>query len=362
MDNKYNEEFFKSFQENYMNERQVLQRREEKQRIRLKERQRKTKKRRRIVIFTAVLLVLTITVALVYPKAGEPLPSTAGKEDIPASNSSQQEEPQSLYAKVTENTVSLNSEVESEYALLINVKSNEIVAQKDSEKTVYPASLTKVMTLLVAAENIKDLNATFAMTQEIADEVFLAGASTAGFLVGEEVTVEDLLYGTILPSGADATISLAHHISGSEEEFVKLMNKKAYELGLKSLNFCNTSGLHEDNHYCTLADIAVIMREAMKNSICRKVLTSRQYRTSATPEHPDGIMLTGNMFQHLPRKIPEAINIIAGKTGFTSNSGNCLVSYAILEDGSEYIAVTAKVKGVAKSINDHITLFSSLIY
>lgn len=130
--------------------------------------------------------------------------------------------------------------------------------------------MTKVMTLLVAAENLPDLDAAFTMTQAIIDPLYLAGASMAGFVNGETVTMRDLLYGAVVPSGAEATEALAQAVAGSEEAFVAMMNEKAAALGLTNTHFMNTSGLHDENHYSTVREIALILQAALETRRAQK--------------------------------------------------------------------------------------------
>ena len=172
----------------------------------------------------------------------EPAPSPEPQPDPepeiqpePASQPESEPEPQpeapaeKTYAPadVTDETKTLDLELYSENALLIDLESNTIIAQKNADARIYPASMTKVMTVLVAAEQITDWDATFTMTQSIIDPLFLADASMAGFVHGEEVSMMDLLYGAVLPSGAEATEALAIVCAGSEEAFAELMNEKA---------------------------------------------------------------------------------------------------------------------------------------
>ena len=117
-------------------------------------------------------------------------------------------------------------------------------------------------------------------SEEGVNDTYLQGASRAGFATGEQVTVTDLLYGCILPSGADATIGLAEHICGSEAAFVALMNDRAAQMGLKNTHFENTSGLHGEQHYSSPLDMAVILTQAMKDDTCRQVLSAVKYTTA----------------------------------------------------------------------------------
>ena len=127
----------------------------------------------------------------------------------------------SNYAFVTSDTVTIGSKIESNNAILIDVSNNVVLARKSPDEKIYPASMTKVMTLLVAAENVDDISATFKMTSTIIDPLYKEGATLAGFGPGETVTIKDMFYGAILESGAEATVGLAEHISGSEEEITE---------------------------------------------------------------------------------------------------------------------------------------------
>lgn len=233
-----------------------------------------------------------------------------------------------------------DNDIKSTYISLLDVSNNQIIAGKDPDAKIYPASMTKVMSLIVAVENISDLNEKYTFNKTELNDLYLESASVAGFSVDESVKAIDLLYGLILPSGADAAGALAKMASGSEESFVALMNAKCEELGLKNTHFCNPSGLHDENQYTTSTEMAMIMSYAMKNVTCAKVLSTYQYTTDATPQHPEGILLTSTMFSRMYGTEVEGVTIKAGKTGYTDQAHNCLVSYAV-KDGKEYIAVTA---------------------
>lgn len=264
----------------------------------------------------------------------------------------------SNYAFVTDDTVTVGGSIESSNAVLIDISNNVVLAQKKPNDKIYPASMTKVMTLLVASENVDDISATFKMTSEIIDPLYKDGASLAGFGPGETVTVKDMFYGAILESGAEATVGLAVYISGSEKEFVKLMNKKAAELGLASTNFCNVSGLHDKNHYTTCSDMAVIMAEAVKNDFCREVLTTEYYTVAANEFHEE-LKFHSTMLSRMYGTEPEVATILGGKTGYTANSGNCLASYGVTDDGRSIVCITADAAGRYKPIYDSIELFKN---
>lgn len=254
----------------------------------------------------------------------------------------------------------VSDSVKSEVAVLVDIDEHTVIAGREYDTVIYPASMTKVMTLIVAVENIKDMNSTFTMTAEIIDPLVKEEASRAGFDPEEQVVATDLLYGLILPSGADAAQGIAIMISGSEEAFVKLMNAKCSEIGLTKTHFTNTSGLHDNNQYTTPVEMAMIMEYAMQNETCAGILSTYQYTTKATPQHPQGIELTSTMFSRMYGDEAEGVKITAGKTGYTIEAGNCMVSYA-LKQGKHYICVTAKGSNKWHPIFDCIELYGKYL-
>ncbi len=306
-------------------------------------------------IFTLVLLVTSVVLFVMLGQARRELAKAQDQLQAAADywlslpdpeTTPPEEEDNTIkvqFAERTEDTVALDSEIESEFAILIDLESNTIVAEKSSDAVIYPASLTKVMTLIVAVENLSEeqLSDTFTMTYEIINPLVAQEASRAGFMVGEKVPIIDLLYGAILPSGADATEALAIYISGSEEDFVRLMNAKAKDMGLSRTQFTNASGLHDYSHYSTAHEMALIMEYAMQNELCRTVLTTKKYTTSSTEKNPEGLKLYSDTFNRMYGDEPEGVEVIAGKTGFTSQAKHCLVSYAVTDSGRPYIFVSA---------------------
>ena len=234
------------------------------------------------------------------------------------------------------------SAIDAQYAILVDLTSGEAVAQRLADDRIYPASMTKIMTILVAVEELTtaELQTTFTMTAEIVNAAIAEGASRAGFEPGERVKLIDLLYGAALPSGADATAALAQYVAGSEEKYVELMNEKASWLGLTSTHFVNASGLHHEDHYSTVREIAALMAYAMKNETCRKLLSAASYTTSSTDVHPYGITLYSTTFSRMDKTAYGPVTVIAGKTGYTEEARFCLVSLAVRSDGREYVLVT----------------------
>ena len=253
-----------------------------------------------------------------------------------------------------------DSEILSEYCILIESESGRVIASRNSKAVMYPASMTKIMSLIVAVENIDNVSDTFTMTYEIINPLVEQGATRTGLESGETVPLIDLLYGVILPSGADATIALAQYVSGSEEEFVKLMNAKAQELGLINTHFTNTSGLHDRNHYTTAHDMAIILDYAMKIPLASEILSSQTYTTSSTEQHPGGLEMTSTMFGKISPNYIDGVTIVGGKTGYTAQSKHCLASVAV-KNGKTYIAVTAMGETKYTPVYDIIKIYDEYI-
>lgn len=275
-----------------------------------------------------------------------------------------QEGTQQYYFEATAETMNIYSEeVFSTNAILVDVNTDEIVAVKGAYDRISPASMTKVLTILVAAEEIEkaDLDDTFTMTLEITDYAYVNDCSYVGFQDGEVVTVRDLFYGTVLPSGGDAAVGLATYVAGSHEAFVDMMNAKLEELGLSdSAHFTNCVGLYDANHYCTVYDMAVIMDAAMENELCREILSAHTYTTTPTTQHPEGIEISNWFLRRIEDKDTGGL-VVGAKTGYVVESGNCGVSYEEYADGTPYICVTANAHSSWRCIYDHVEIYNRYI-
>lgn len=259
-----------------------------------------------------------------------------------------------------EKTRTLGGGISSNHAVLVDVENGTVLACKDEADRIVPASMTKVLTLLTAVDKLGDtidLDDKFKITVEITDYCYLNECSVAGFGKDEKVTVRDLLYGTILPSGADAALGLAEYTAGSQEAFVELMNQKLDELGLsETAHFTNCVGIYDEDHYCTLLDLAVIMEAAIQNELCREVLSARTYTTSKTKQHQDGILISNWFLRRIEDKDTGG-EVACAKTGYVEQAGNCAVSYGIDDKNRSYICVTADAPGTWKCIYDHVKLY-----
>ena len=264
-------------------------------------------------------------------------------------------------AVATENTASVPGEVVSSYAIMVNTQTGEIMAQKNAKTIINPASMTKVLTVLVAAEHVTDLDDTFTITQEITDYSFKNDCSNVGWEVGEVVTVRDLFFGTVLPSGGDAAVGLAEYVAGSHEAFVDLMNQKLEQLGLSSTaHFTNCVGLYDENHYCTVYDMAMILQAALDNPICREALSAKTYTTTATEQHPEGLLISNWFLRRIEDKDAGGF-VLAGKTGYVVESGSCAASCALDGEENEYICVTANSTSSWRCIYDHVEIYKTFL-
>lgn len=250
-----------------------------------------------------------------------------------------------------------DSFIKSNNTILVKVGADALTAtvEKNADTKMYPASMTKVMTLIVASELVTDLDKKLTVSKEIADFAAANDASGAGLKVGEEYTVKDLMYLVSYKSDAIACLVLAEHFCGSEAAFVQLMNDKASKLGLTGTHFANCTGLHSEDNYSTARDMATIMAYALDNELAFQLLSSyKGYKMTV-----GGVECTfysgwysgQKRFADNPRL--ETVTIKAAKTGYIDESGISLVSFAVAKDGTKYInVIVGKPKGSGLSESD----------
>ncbi|PRR80485.1 D-alanyl-D-alanine carboxypeptidase family protein [Clostridium luticellarii] len=265
----------------------------------------------------------------------------------------------------SDSTVSISpNRLNSPNVILICLKDHAILMQKNSEEKIYPASLTKIMTVIVAIESLPNFNEEIRLTNSTFQGLYGADASMAGFQPGEKVSAIDLLYGALLPSGAESCIGLADQIAGSEQGFVKKMNQKAADLDMDSTHFENVTGLHNENHYTTVKDLAILLSYALQNDTFREIFTSSHHLTKPTNKHPDGITFYNTMFKELNNQNIINGEILGGKTGYTNEAGLCLASLAKV-GRQEYIVISAGAKGDHHSqqynITDALAVYNSIV-
>lgn len=211
-------------------------------------------------------------------------------------------------------------EIESSNAILYNLNNNEIIYEKNSSEKIKIASLTKIMTAIVAIENIDDINKKVTITYDMLKGLAEDNALVLGLKVGDIVTYEDLLYATLLPSAADAANALAITISGSISEFVAKMNEKANELGLVNTLFTNTTGIDFKDNHSTVNDVAILLKYALDNNTFKKIYQTKTYTTT------NGISMVHSLEKSIKKYNLDIDYIKGAKTGYTDLAGLCLSS------------------------------------
>lgn len=237
-------------------------------------------------------------------------------------------------------------EVYADSAIVMEASTGLILYEKDIHTSYYPASITKILTTLLAIEN-SALNEIITVSYE-AEWYVSKNSSRMGLVEGEQLTMEDALYGIMLESANEATYAVGEHISGSIAKFIKLMNTKAKELGCKNTNFENSHGLHDDNHYTSSYDMALIGKAAMDNPTFRKITGTSTYAMPATNKTDARLLSNHHKFILKTMKYDYAIG---GKTGATAKALNTLVTFA-KKDGMTLIAVVMHVDTVDHTYSD----------
>lgn len=239
-------------------------------------------------------------------------------------------------------------ELSSKNIVLYNLNDNEIVYEEGKDEKTSIASLTKIMTTLVAIENISDYDETVTIKSSMFYGLEEANASVAGLRNNQKVTYNDLLYGLFLASGADAARALSITLAGSEEKFVNLMNQKAKELGLKNTHFANSTGLDAENHYSTVNEVAIMLKQAYQNEKFKEIFETEAYTFK------DKTLTVRSTFRKTAKYYGiDTSYIRGGKTGYTGDAGRCLASIAYDEKNKiTYLLVTTNAKEMPLHIKD----------
>lgn len=224
-------------------------------------------------------------------------------------------------------------------AILIDIDTGAILYSKNAHEKLYPASITKIMTALLAVENCA-LEDNFTFTQEIINALPW-DAAKYGYVAGEQVGIRDLLYVLMLRSANEVAIGLGMKIAGTEAEFAKLMTEKAKEIGAVNTNFVNATGLHDKDHYTTAYDMALIAMEAMENATFAEVWATPNYIVNPTNIEPDVVRIWNRHNMLVNRGVEYYSYAKGGKTGYTDEAGRTLVTYAT-RDGRNLMCVVMK--------------------
>ena len=230
-------------------------------------------------------------------------------------------------------------DLQSETVLLVNLDTGKVMYEKNADAKVYPASLTKIMTAILALENVEDLDGTkVALKQYIQDMLYGKNASLGGILLGEEISMRGLLYASMLQSANEASLMIGDYLGdGSLAQFAEMMNNKAKELGCTGTNFVNPNGLHDENHYTTARDMAKIAAYAMENPEFVEIVNTVSMDIGPTNKHDTLVEITTNKVI-VPSSIYYNPAVSGIKTGTLDEAGRCFVSTAS-RDGFTYLLV-----------------------
>lgn len=335
-------------------------------------RRRKALLRQSLLALAGLVLVGGIALGVIaIVQAGQEAEPTVKQEELPRqpevpeepiSQPEPEPEPEPLPAPPAdgEAMAQIGDEVESTCCAVYCLEDGVLVAARGADERIYPASMTKVMTLLTAETLLENPEEPFVMTQEILDPLYRQGATLTGVAAGESLTLREYFYAAALRSAGDAACAIAESLCGSEAALVEEMNRLAGELGLsESTHFSNTSGLFAEDNTCTVRDIAAIMAAAMEHELCREVLSTAHYVTAATESQPEGIPLRNKYLDWFEEKQPEGFTVTACKNGYIRQSKNCLVSYGQGQSGKHYICVTAGAGTAARLMQDQRLLLST---
>ena len=237
--------------------------------------------------------------------------------------------------------------ITAEAAILIEASTGRVIYEKNADRLMYPASMTKLMTALLVVENVPDLSVKTKLTDP---EIFKLddGASVAYLFPNGTYSISDLLYALFVPSGNDAANALAVYTAGSIPAFVQMMNRRAGELGMVNTHYANTHGMHAADHYTTVYDMYLLARECAKHENLLMYSVTRSKTIVCIQEDGseyDQSYRSGNSYLLGYTVPPTGVTIIGAKTGTTREAGNCLTLILTGSFGSTYVAVLGKCNG-----------------
>lgn len=241
-------------------------------------------------------------------------------------------------------------------AIVMDAASGQVLYEKNSQEKKYPASITKILTVLIALEHNVDFNATVTMSENAIWGVE-RDSTLIGLDVGEQVTVKDLVYATMVKSANECAYALAEYVAGDIESFAKLMNERAAEIGCKNTHFITPNGLHDEDHYTTAYDMALITKEALKNETFREIAGTLNYTVPATNLTDETRPLWNGNKMINPAEPYYYEYCEGGKTGYTMKANNTLMTFA-KKDGLELICVIMDCDGAKYAYSDTRALYN----
>lgn len=251
--------------------------------------------------------------------------------------------------------------VTSQAAALFDMDDREVLYSKDVFERMYPASITKIMTALVAIKE-GDLKSRVLVTDDAV--ITEPGATLCGIEPGDTLTLEQLLYGLMLPSGNDAGAAIAVHIAGSIEAFSDMMNEEAVRLGATGTHFVNPHGLNDPDHYTTAYDLYLIFNEALKYPVFRQIVGTTAYTANYHNKNSEPVSKTwkgSNWFMTGERETPDGLKVFGGKTGTTKAAGYCLIMASRDDSDKEYISVVLKADSRPHLYDNMTNIISKIV-
>lgn len=226
---------------------------------------------------------------------------------------------------------------------LFDLNKHNTLYAKNVHERLYPASLTKMMTALVA---LKHSSGDMMLTASANVRILESGAQVSGIKEGDKMTLDQALHLLLLNSGNDAAIMVAEGVAGSVEAFVAMMNEEALALGATNTNFTNPHGLNDENHYTTVYDMYLIMNEAVNYSLFNEIISMDSYTTVYTDKNGASKEISvNNTNRYLQGEaVPEGLTVLGGKTGTTSAAGHCLSLITKDSSGNPYISIVMKAE------------------
>lgn len=330
---------------------------------------RKRKRRNRIMVtcLLSVIIVLCIALAVLVFQNGRNMDLTCAFSDIQpqdtdiSSTALLKAEPFAADLCVSDgdvdnSAISLNG---SEKGALFNVEKKQVMFGEQMFEKVYPASITKIMTAILAVK-YGNMDDTVTITEE--DITLEEGSQMVGFAAGDTVTMDELFHGLLVYSGNDCAMAIARHIGGTVEQFVEMMNNEARSLGATGTHFISPHGLHNENHYTTVYDIYLMLNEALTYPYFVETMQLGNYtisyqrgeETLTTRLDATDHYLTGE------ESAPNGVTVLGGKTGTTSAAGSCLAILSQNRYGEPYISIVMKALNKLYLYQDMNTLLAQI--
>ncbi len=248
---------------------------------------------------------------------------------------------------------------EAGMVIFLDNEQDVTIYEKNADKKMYPAAITRLMTAIILIENVSDLENTKLVYTEYANNLILGtGSAVLGLKVGEEISAKDALAAMLVSSSGDVGYAIAEYVGGSKEGFAKLMNQKAAELGLENTHFVDPIGLHDDNHYTTARDIYKLASVAFDNKVIKDLCSVTYYKVAATNMSDERSVITSNMMLNASTNVYYKY-ADAGKTGYTEKAGRCIVTTGTY-NGYEYMVIVLNAKtpgGVRNDFKDAANMF-----